>query len=422
VGHLGGLGASGGAVALVVALSSGSAHAGPSLEISVGDEATCGNAISGAWCAGRNDRGQMGDGSTVERHVPWRVATNTDSVYVGDADICILRISSWWPECAGANDFGQLGDGTTTERHTFLGIGPDPNRGGNVFRVSVGNTSCYSSSGTWCWGSNQFGAVGDGTTTDQLMPVEVSADLTGVDTSGATGHTCAIRSSTASNPSSLWCWGNNADDALGAGPGLGAFSATPLQVTALGNNVKTVSTGVGHTCATLLDGTLWCWGHNDRGQLGDGTTVSRGTPAQVTAFAGAATGVSVSRSGEFTCATNATAAFCWGRNDRGQLGDGTTVDRSVPTAVAQLTGSMQVHAGENHACSQAGGSGAPSYFCWGANDHGQLGDGTTDEQHQPVAFLIGAAQPPAPVPSAGPVALALLIAAVVFAASRRIRR
>jgi alpha-tubulin suppressor-like RCC1 family protein len=191
----------------------------------------------------------------------------------------------------------------------------------------------------WCWGRDQEGQLGTGlTTTPERNPVIDSAQPgTGktINTEPnpviasvfgneaievATGfyHTCAHR-----GDGILWCWGYNRDGELGDGT-IDTPKPNPVQVTQFGRGVVEVSTGSYHTCARKGDGTLWCWGKNDAGQLGDGTTVSPKTnPVQVTQFG---TGVMrVSAKSEHTCAIKQDGTlWCWGKNDAGQLGDGTT--------------------------------------------------------------------------------------------------
>jgi alpha-tubulin suppressor-like RCC1 family protein len=132
----------------------------------------------------------------------------------------------------------------------------------------------------------------------------------------------------------------------------------------------------------LDDGTAHCWGRNDYGQLGDGTTTSSGVPTSVSGLTGV---VAVTAAAEHTCAVlDDGTAHCWGRNDYGQLGDGTTTSSGVPTSVSGLTGVVAVTAnsGVGHSCAVLDNGTA---HCWGLNNFGQLGDGTTTNSNVPVA-------------------------------------
>jgi alpha-tubulin suppressor-like RCC1 family protein len=426
------------------------ARAGRVRGIAAGDGVTCfvtvGTRLS---CTGQNDRGQLGDGTTTERHVPTLAAFiqgslpgNISEAALADSNMCATAAAVQNLYCTGANDYGQIGDGTTIERHTLtlVGVSLNPPSGVGGINPTAGETACIprsSGAGPFCWGRNTFGAVGDGTTDDRSTPV-LLPQFFPLRTSGGGGHTCGVQYASGVYPhqvGTLWCWGNNADDVLGAGPGLGPSSATPVQVTALGAQVAidnpsplgisnqqqlTLGVGVTHTCTIMGDGTLWCWGHNEYGQLGDGTTTNQPLPVQVTGLTGV-TQVAVSAKGQFTCATDASfKIYCWGRNDRGQLGDGTTVSRSVPAPVLGGLGAFDISAGTNHACLHLQND---IWYGWGGNEHGQLGDGTTLDRLAPVR--VGPGAPPA-VPAMGAalrwLAAAALAAIGATAASRRARR
>src|SRR5262249_22593880 len=141
-----------------------------------------------------------------------------------------------------------------------------------------------------------------------------------------------------------------------------------------------VSAGEDHTCARLTDGTLWCWGWNYHGQLGDGSHTDSSTPVQVDRLGTLVTQVSTGR--DFTCARKQdNSLWCWGYNDYGELGNGTKVERTIPTQVSVLGVINEVSAGQYFAC-------ANDYsgftWCWGSNLSGQLGTGFLDDRATPV--------------------------------------
>ena len=175
-----------------------------------------------------------------------------------------------------------------------------------------------------------------------------------------------------------YCWGWNDRGQLGDGTTIDQHR--PVRV-AGGASYAAVSTRGGYTCGVTAAGAAYCWGSNSGGQLGDGTFDDRSSPVAVL---GSLRFVAVSAGGDrHTCgATTAGAAYCWGRNERGQLGDATTTDRSKPVLVAGEVSFAAVSAGGSHTC---GVTAAGAAYCWGSNVLGELGDGTTVEvRYTPV--------------------------------------
>ena len=184
--------------------------------------------------------------------------------------------------------------------------------------------------GVKCWGRNYAGQLGDGTTTDRTMPVDVVGLTSGV-AAVAAGyqHTCAVTTA-----GGLKCWAGNVYGELG--DGTTTRRATPVDVVGLTSGVVAVAAGGYHTCALTTAGGVKCWGLNSSGQLGDGTTTDRTTPVDVS---GLTSGVAAVAAGYYhTCAlTTAGGLKCWGWNVYGQLGDGTTTNRTAPVDVVGLT-------------------------------------------------------------------------------------
>ena len=186
-------------------------------------------------------------------------------------------------------------------------------------------------------------------------------------------HTCAVTVDGA-----VKCWGGNSEGQLG--DGTVTDRTTPVDVAGLTSGVVALSAGNFHTCALTTDGAVKCWGLNSRGQLGDDTQTNHTTPVNVVGLTNGVTGVSTGK--EHTCAvTTADEVKCWGANFNGALGDGTTLDRSLPVDVVELpNGVIAVSAGWDFTCAVTEGG----VKCWGLNSRGQLGDGTKLDRSLPV--------------------------------------
>lgn len=401
-GSIGEAGADGGA-------EGGESSAAPSTgatAIAVGDGFTCELLGSGAVeCWGGNLFGQLGSTaptSTVLTPVGQNYSSTPVEAMMPEPQgyPCVTGISSnteytcalgscgasstgivW---CWGNNQFGQLGaNATQTSSAAPVAI----TNLMDVKAISAGmeHACALASGGTVeCWGFNGSGQLGNGKTTgpdpcDQgpcsLTPVTVS-NLTGV-TAIAAGsyHTCALLSG-----GTVDCWG-----LLGLDPNAGAAnnSLVPTAVSNL-SGVVAITAGQGFTCALLSAGSVECWGHNDAGQLGDGTTVDSSTPVLVSNITGATV---IAAGTEHACAlVSGGAVACWGYNGAGQLGNGTTSASPVaaPSMVMNITGATAISASFDHTCALRR-SGAVE--CWGANDYGGLGNGTTTGSPTPVAVV-----------------------------------
>jgi len=380
------------ALALALAAQTAAATEWNWTSVSAGGSHTMAIGTDGAlWAWGNNEHGRLGDGTATtswpwadnNRSSPVRIGTGTNwaSVSAGGSHTAAIDADGalWaW----GNNGQGQLGDGTADERSSPTRIGTDA----NWAMVSAGggqgtdHTVAVRTDGTlWAWGNNSHGQLGDGTTTMSTSPVQIGSDSTWVYASAGWQHTLAIRSD-----GTLWAWGNNADWRLGAvWDGEITYTPVPVQVGA-DSNWTSVSAGGRHTAGIRADGSLWAWGFNQSGQLGDGTTVGRFTPVRigthndwVSVSAGDVHTVGMRRGG---------SAWAWGNNGRGSLGDGTTTHRNAPTQTGTPTSwtAATVSAGVAHTA-VVGINGL--LMAWGSAEHGQLGNGASGwgtGHHTPV--------------------------------------
>jgi alpha-tubulin suppressor-like RCC1 family protein len=412
-----------------VAVDASGVLAGKSLtQISAGTSFTCAVDTSGAaYCWGANDGGVLGDDSTSDSDVPVLVAPQAPTGVTATPSETTAAVS-WtapaWPgggtvtgytatavpgaaacSTTGATACTIIGlasgttysvtvvaDTTAGDSGSSAPVNVTPEGGG---AISAGSSSCAAEYGNaFCWGSNEEGQLGDGSTADSRNPVAVTASgvLAGKTiaqiTTGDDDSTCALDTAGAA-----FCWGRNNYGQLGDGSTAG--STVPVAVTTsgvlAGVTLTQMTAGNGHTCALDAAGAAFCWGLNTDGQLGDGHARGSSSLPQAVDISGALAGealTQITAVGDHTCALDAKgAAFCWGLNAYGELGDGKTADSSVPVAV-QTSGALagqtltQVGGGGDHTCAL---DAAGAAFCWGRGSDGQLGDGSTASSRVAVA-------------------------------------
>lgn len=332
-------------------------------------------------CWGRNVEGQLGNNrATNDSTSPVNVTSLMGALYPSAAPFTSCAVDdqdrAW---CWGDNDFWQLANGVQVD-------GPAPFRNGlltNVQQITGGlqHTCALQHTGqVSCWGSNGYGQLGTSdppsTTRPQPEPLFGMPDAIQID--AGTLHTCAVRRN-----HTAWCWGyNGSTNAPGRlGTGDATFKRSPTQVLALNARIRQVAAGDAHTCAVTQEGQVYCWGDGSRGQLGRGSTASSLTPALVPTLTNI---VAIDAGGAHTCAINNTRRmWCWGANDFGQVGTGNAdgVDEPRPFFNTALVDVLEVSLGDHHSCAITMTGEA---FCWGRNDAGQIGDGTINTRRAPV--------------------------------------
>ena len=394
------------------------------VKVAAGDLHTCAlDDMQQVWCWGRNDFGQLGDGTTSDSRAPVRARdlTGVAQLSVGTNHACALRGDAS-VTCWGANEDGQIGDGSTTARST-----PTTVMGLAAVEVIAGyEATCAvtTDGGAQCWGENNDGELGVGDTMPHPRPTPVVDIADAVSAAVGDNFTCVLTAggfvfcsglndeaqlgngtfNSSSRPvlthipvraisidagpnhacvrdeiDGTWCWGvANDGRTLDA-----SFGLRPIPVRGLLDEVAMVSTGNDHTCALDEHGAIRCAGFNRRGQLGDGRTITSGSPVQVS---GVTNAVALASGGEHTCAAQADGQIlCWGENDEGEAGNGSYVaEQTVPHVVYGIASPLQMVAGSAHTCAtfEAGVN-----ACWGNNGAGRLGNGTTQNSAIPLGVV-----------------------------------
>jgi autotransporter-associated beta strand protein len=276
----------------------------------------------------------------------------------------------------GDNTYGQLGDGTTTYRPNPVQIGIAT----NWLTIACGSAHTFGTqadSTVWGWGLNTNGQLGNGTNTSSLVPIKTSSfTLTSI--SCGAFHSSAIVSGV------LYSWGLNSSGQLGDGTTVD--KNTPVQESTATSTWTKVACGNSYTVGIRADGSIWAWGLNDNGQLGDNTLVNKSVPTRE--YTASTLWTQVACGVNHTMAKRSTGAlYAWGNNTNGQLGDGTLVNKSVPTR--EVTASLvwnNLSCGESHSVATRNDN---SLWAWGTNINGQLGNGTLLPAQQISPIQIG---------------------------------
>ena len=340
----------------------------PSSGAAAGGQSSCAVRPDGtAWCQGRNDFGQLGDGTVDLRVSPVQViGTGWSRISAGGSTTCGVKLDgTLW--CWGLNNFGQLGgpDKETSLVPRQVGIA-------NVWRdVSAAwhHACATQSDGTaWCWGQNSRGQLGAGNTTSRSAgPVRVAGSQQWTSISAGGWTTCGTTSS-----GTAYCWGENSMGSVGDGTITNRNAPT---VVTGGVQLKQISTTWGRTCGVSASGQVWCWGENANGELGNGSRANTAKPVQVSSsdsFTHVGTALTA------TCATRTDGqVLCWGDNRYGQLGPAAGGSGSTTPVAAGLVATGPITGGWLHLCAEGAG-------CWGANDAGQLGAGAVTALSMPT--------------------------------------
>ena len=323
------------------------------------------------WTWGSNISGQLGDGTTTGRALPAQVPGLTNVVAIAAGYLHMLALKGDGTVWAwGDNYVGSLGDGTRVSHSTPAKVLNLP----LITKIAAGDghdLAIAADGSLWSWGGNEYGQIGDGTTAMRLTPAQVASVGNVVGIAAGGGHSVVLKSD-----GSVLIWGSNLSGILGDGAPITRTVPLPVALA----NVVAINSGSGGDANLVVrsDGTLWGWGSNFCGQLGDGTYTTRSTPAPVLGLAN----VVAAASG--ACHSLALGAeggvYSWGSGVHGELGNGSTVGYPSPARITGLT-ATHVAAGLQHSVAIATGG---TVWTWGSNNHGQIGDGTTLDRLSPV--------------------------------------
>lgn len=314
-------------------------------------------------------------------------AGNASSLAVGNTG----SIYAW-----GSNASGQLGDGTTTDRGvpttTTLpgGTSAIAVASGNALNVvyTTGHSLAVGANGVvYAWGDNSYGQLGDGTTTPSNVPVTATlpGGVAAVAVAGGNYYSLALGAN-----GMVYAWGDNYHGQLGIGQaGLGSEQNAPVTTTLpAGVRVVAISAGGDHSLALGANGVVYAWGVNDSGQVGNGTTTNQNLPTAVS-LPGGLTAIALAAGYAHSLALGSNhVVYTWGSNYDGRLGDGGKEDHRTTPAAVRLPGGIRataVAAGANHSLA-LGADGI--IYAWGGNQFGELGDGTSAQRGLPVATML----------------------------------
>lgn len=338
----------------------------PSSGAAAGGQSSCAvRADASAWCQGRNDYGQLGDGTTTLRISPTPVVgTGWSRIATGGSFTCAVKLDgTLW--CWGLNNFGQLGgsDNATSALPRQVGTATTWR---DVSASWQHACATQTDGSAWCWGQNQRGQLGAGTTTTRSSgPTRVLGDQQWTSVSAGGWSSCGTTAT-----GTAYCWGDNAFGQIGDGTITNRNRPTVVS----GVQLTQVATTWGRACGVTPTGQAWCWGENSNGELGNGTRTNSARPVPV---AGGASFTAVGTAVTATCGTRTDGqVLCWGDNRYGQLGPAASGSSSSPVA-AGLAASGLVTGGWLHLCAEGAG-------CWGGNESGQLGNGTIVPAAMPV--------------------------------------
>lgn len=316
------------------------------------------------WSWGDNDYGQLGNGSTTHSTVQTQVGDETSwkSVTAGDNHtIALKHDGTLWS--FGANNYGGLGDGTTTNSSIPVAVGTAA--GWETVELGDWHSIALKDNGSlWAWGANHSGQLGDGTTSHKSSPVQIGNETDWESIASGRRHSVAVKSD-----GTLWGWGENSEGQLGDGTTVNKYTPTQLGTD---TDWQAISAGMRHTVAIKTDGTLWVWGQSADEWTYQTAPHLVGTDTWKSISAGSRYSIGIQTDG---------TVWAWGLNRRGQLGDGTAIDRITPVPISIDTDWKSVSAGGSFTLLMKDDG---ALFVTGSNHRGQWGNGTEARKTSPT--------------------------------------
>lgn len=367
-------------------------------KIVAGDQHTCAvNGAGGVLCWGSNHNGELGNGTNIKSPTPVAVSglsSGVAGVSAGQGFTCAL-MKAGTVKCWGVNTTGNLGNGTTTDSNVpvdVVGVGGGAPMSG-IVAIAAGQYHVCALAGSGavlCWGDDTSEELGPEANTGfrtglPYQATQIPTDMVSV--AAGSYYSCALTSKGAE-----WCWGMSGGGQLGGGPNLPNDNPVPVLNVAgtspLGG-IASIAAGFANACAISTAGAPVCWGENQDGELGNNVNTFSDIPVQVLNLSGAGplNGIADITMGENdTCAlTTAGGVLCWGSPNNGDLGNGKNQLSEIPVQVSGLdSGVMEIASGYRHNCAILSNGGV---MCWGANLNGQIGNGNTNDAASPVAVV-----------------------------------
>ena len=349
-------------------------------EVAAGGAETFARKTDGSlWAWGNNSAGQLGDGTTVNKLSPVRIGTESDWAEVAESYIYTVARKtdgSLWTWSVGDNgDFAGLGDGTIVNKLRPTRVGADK----DWVEVAAGYHHFVArkiDGSLWAYGRNLYGELGDGTTGDKVSPLRVGTDNDWAKIAAGAEYTMVRKTD-----GSLWGWGNNQYGQLGDGTLV--TRRRPIRL-GTATDWAEIAAGYSHTMTRKTDRSLWAWGDNQSGQLGDGTTVNKVSPKRIGTgndWAEITADGDLSDNGHTVARKIDGSLWAWGYNNYGELGDGTTVNKIIPTRIGTANDWVDVAAANEHTVARKADG---SLWAWGRNRYGELGNGSTGNKFTPT--------------------------------------